>query len=234
MANTEIREGIAPWRRRLYLPAYSVTDAGRYSGISARTVSYWHFAGGQTSAALPGRSRREGLSYYQLIEVAFVATFRNLGVPLQRIRRAREYAAQVLKSEYPFAEHLWMTEGHHVLLDLQDTAGETFVRRLVVADQHGQVGWKEVIGDRFQQFEYENGIAMVWHLRNRGNPVLIDPRVSFGAPAINGVPTWALKGRWDAGESVKDIQEDFGLSEKEVRLGLQFESIDTDGRQWAE
>ena len=153
---------------------------------------------------------------------------------MQRIRRAREYAAQVLKSEYPFAEHLWMTEGHHVLLDLQDTAGETFVRRLVVADQHGQVGWKEVIGDRFQQFEYENGIAMVWHLRNRGNPVLIDPRVSFGAPAINGVPTWALKGRWDAGESVKDIQEDFGLSEKEVRLGLQFESIDTYGLQWAE
>ena len=228
MPATKVKQDVAPWRRRLYLPAYRVVDAGRYAGVSAQSIGHWHFRRGRSGVALPGRSRRESLSYYQLIEVAFVATFRNLGIPLQRIRKAREYAAQVLNSEYPFAEHSWMTEGYHVLLDLRNIEGETFIGRLVAADRHGQVGWKDVISDRFDQFDYEDDIALVWHLRNRSNPVLIDPRVSFGAPTVKGIPTWALKGRWDAGESILEIQDDFGLSGDEVRYGLLFEGVDFD------
>jgi uncharacterized protein (DUF433 family) len=210
------------------MPAYRVGEAGRYAGVSARSVSYWHFGGSRTEAALPRRSQRELLSYYQLIEIAFVATFRNLGIPLQRIRIAREYAAQVLNSEYPFAEHSWMTEGRHVLLDLRDIEGEAFAGRLLVADRHGQVGWKDIISDRFEQFDYEGDVALVWHLRNRSNPVLIDPRVSFGAPTVKGIPTWALRGRWDAGEGIPDMQEDFGLSEEDIRHGLRFEGVNFD------
>ena len=92
---------------------------------------------------MPGRSRRQDLSYLELVEVAFVATFRGLGVSLQRIRRARDYAAQVLKSEYPFAEYSWLTEGHHVLLDLGTVEGDNSLGRLVAADSEGQVAWKE-------------------------------------------------------------------------------------------
>ena len=222
----QARLKVEPWRRRLYLPAYRVVDAGRYAGIPARTVSYWNFGRGATGATLLSRARKEGLSYYELIEVAFVATFRNLGVSLQRIRKAREYAAQALKSEYPFAEHSWMTEGHHVLLGLRKIEGDTFVGSLVAADRYGQIGWKEIISDRFHQFDYENGIALVWHPRDRQNPVSIDPRVSFGAPTVSGIPTWTLKGRWDAGESICDMQEDFRLSADDVRYALQFEGVE--------
>ena len=219
---------IAPWRRRLYLPAYRVGEAGRYAEVHAQTVSRWHLGNARTTAALSGRGRGQDLSYYQLVEVAFVATFRNLGVSLQRIRKARDYAAQVLKSEYPFAEHSWLTEGHYVLLELRETVGQAFANNLVVADQDGQMGWKDVIGNRFHQFDYEDEIALVWHLRGRENPVSIDPRVSFGAPTVKGIPTWALKGRWDAGESITDIQDDFGLNEDDVRYGLQFEGVGID------
>ena len=177
---------------------------------------------------MPGRSRREDLSYLELVEVAFVATFRDFGVPLQRIRRARDYAAQVLKSEYPFAEYSWLTEGHQVLLDLRTVEGDASIGRLVAADRQGQVAWKEVVSDRFHQFDYENGLALVWHLDSRRSPVVIDPRVSFGAPSVSGVPTWTLKGRWDAGESVSEMQDDYGLSEDEIRYGLRFEGVDLD------
>ena len=183
---------------------------------------------------MPGRARRQDLSYLELVEIAFVATFRGLGVSLQRIRRARDYAAQVLNSEYPFAEYSWLTEGHHVLLDLSTVEGDASVGRLIAADSKGQVAWKEVISDRFHQFDYENDIALIWHLAGRRSPVVIDPRVSFGAPNVNGVPTWALKGRWDVGESISDIQDDFGLSEDEIRFGLLFEGVDfDDGKQAA-
>ena len=177
---------------------------------------------------MPGRSRREDLSYLELVEVAFVATFRSLGVSLQRIRRARDYAAQVLKSEYPFAEYSWLTEGHQVLLDLRTIEGDASAGRLIAADSDGQVAWKEIVSERFHQFDYDNGIALIWHLDSRRSPVVIDPRVSFGAPSVNGVPTWTLKGRWDAGESVAEIQEDFGLSQEEIGFGLRFEGVDLD------
>ena len=233
MTSSGVKSEAAPWRRRLYLPAYPVKDSARYAGVSSRTVSYWHFGRSKAGAALPGRSRREDLSYLELVEVAFIATFRSLGVSLQRIRKAKDYAAQVLKSEYPFAEYSWLTEGHQVLLDLRAVQGDSSMGRLVAADSHGQVAWKEVVSDRFHQFDYDNGIALIWHLAGRRSPVVIDPRVSFGAPSVGGVSTWALKGRWDAGENISDIRDDFRLSDDEVRYGLIFEGADIDDVQQA-
>ena len=233
MKSSGIKPEVAPWRRRLYLPAYRVGDAGRYAGVPARSVSYWHFGGNGTGAALPGRARGQYLSYLELVEVAFVATFRGLGVPLQRIRKAKDYAAQVLKSEYPFAEYSWLTEGHHVLLELRTVEGDASMGRLVTADNQGQIAWKEAVSDRFHQFDYENGIALIWHLAGRRSPVVIDPRVSFGAPMVKGIPTWVLKGRWDAGESVSDIGDDFRMSEDDIRHGLRFEGVNVDDTQLA-
>ena len=225
MTSMVAERNVDPWRRRLYLPAYRVGEAARYSGTTAQAVTRWHHQGGRLGPALPGRLKRQHLSYLELVEVAFVATFRNLGVSLQRIRRARTYAAQILGSEHPFAEYRWLTEGHHAMLYLSELDDDASVGNLVVADVHGQVAWQEMVGQRFTQFDYEQGLALIWYVAGRDNMVVIDPRVSFGAPTVKGVPTWVLKGRWSAGESISDIQDDFGLSEEESMDGLLFEGI---------
>ena len=217
---------VEPWRRRLYLPAYQIGDAARYSGTASQTVSYWRYGGGRLGPVLPGHRKRQPLSYLDLIEVAFVATFRALGVPLQRMRRARTYAAQVLNSEYPFAEHKWLTEGHHVMLDLRHIDDDDSIDSLVVGDSRGQITWEEMVGERFAQFDYEQDLALIWHIRGRSSPVTIDPRVSFGAPQVRGVPTWVLRGRWRAGESISDIEDDLGLSKEEIGHGLDFEGAE--------
>lgn len=140
--------GAEPWRRRLYLPAYRINDAARYTRAPVQTVGYWHYRGGHLGPALLGRERRQPLSYLQLVEVAFVITFRALGVPLQRIRRAREYAAQTLQSEYPFVDFRWQTEGHHMLLDLKEVEHESaFDRLLIVGDAHGQLAWEPLVSE---------------------------------------------------------------------------------------
>ena len=95
----------------------------------------------------------------------------------------------------------------------------------MVADAHGQTAWQEMVGERFAQFDYESGLALVWHVAGRDSPVVINPRVSFGAPTIRGIPTWALKGRWTAGESIEEMADDFGLDEDDVSMGLNFEGI---------
>jgi uncharacterized protein (DUF433 family) len=214
-----------PWRRRLFLPAYTVADAARYAKTKPQTVSYWHFGGPNVGPALPGREHRRPLSYLELIEAAFVSTFRRLGLSLQKIRRAREYAAQALNSEFPFAEYKWKTEGQHMLLDLWRIEPDSEAKQLILGDVYGQVTWQGMVGDRFAEFDYEDELALIWHVAGRQSRVTIDPRVAFGAPMVSGIATWVLKGRWKAGECIEDIEEDFTLDKSEIVQGLQFEGI---------
>ena len=215
-----------PWRRRLYLPAYQVGEAAKYAHISPHTVAAWHQI--KKTQVLTHREKRASLNYFQLIEVAVVAAFRIAGVSMPRIRAARAYAAHELKAEYPFAQYSFKENGKHLFLDLSqiDVKDGTVVQ----ADQEGQLAWESVIG-RLREFEYEKqGVALKWHVAGIGSPIIIDPRISFGAPAIRGTPTWVIKGRWDAGESDSDIAEDFDIQKKEVREALKFEGVLEGGR----
>ena len=225
MSTTIAVRGAEPWRRRLFLPAYTVVDAARYTKTKPQTVSYWHFGGPNVGPALPGREHHRPLSYLELIEAAFVATFRRLGLSLQKIRRAREYAAQALNSEFPFAEYKWKTEGQHMLLDLWRSEPDSGAKQLILGDVYSQVTWQGMVGDRFAEFDYEHALALIWHVAGRQSQVIIDPRIAFGAPMVRGIATWVLKGRWNAGESAEDIEEDFTLNQDEIKQGLQFEGI---------
>lgn len=214
------------WRRRLYLPAYMPSNAARYAGTHPQTVAYWHYRGGDLGPALPGKERRTPLTYLQLVEVAFVATFRRLGVSLQRLRVAHGYFGQVFNSEHPFAEYRLKTEGQHVLMDLQQIEPNKDMGQLIVADAAGQMAWQDLVAERFLEFEYESGgIAITWHPRGWESPVVIDPRICFGAPMVRGIPTWVLKGRSVAGEKIGEIAEDFALEEHEIVHALSFEGI---------
>ena len=215
-----------PWKRRLYLPAYSVADAARYAGTHPNTVAYWHYAKGATQPTLPGKEHRKPLSYMQLVEVAFVASFRRLNVELKTLREAHRYLAQTFGSEFPFADCRLSTEGTHVLLDLQKNLPlATLEKALVITDRSGQVAWASLIGDRFLEFDYDLGIALRWRVGGDQSKVLIDPRISFGAPMVRGIPTWVVRGRRVAGETIEEIREDFSLSEAEVHDALRFEGV---------
>jgi uncharacterized protein (DUF433 family) len=214
-----------PWRRRLTLPTYQIGEAAAYAQIAPGTVVQWHRI---EAALLKQREARSALSYFQLIEVAVVAAFRKAGVSMKNIRAARAYAANELKSEYPFAEYSFKENARHLYLDSQQI--DVKPGTVVQADQGGQLEWESIIG-RFREFEYERQIALRWHVAGEGSPIIIDPRISFGAPAVNGTPTWIIRGRFEAGESNSDIAEDFGLRPEEVRQALKFEESVAAGRE---
>jgi uncharacterized protein (DUF433 family) len=208
-----------PWRRRLYLPNYQIGEAARYVDISPQTVAAWHHA------TLSRKEKREELSYMQLIEVAVVAAFRRAGIRLREIRAARDYVQKELKSEHPFAEYRFKTEGKNLWMDYFQVEGENGRGTLLKANQAGQLAWADILG-RLREFEYEHqGIVIRWHVAGVSSPIIIDPRISFGSPAIKGTPTWIIKGRWNAGESDTDIAEDFGLQKDGVRKALEFERV---------
>jgi len=217
-----------PWRRRLFLPNYQLGEAARYAQISPQTVAAWHKIERPT---LSRKERRAALSYMQLIEVAVVAAFRKAGISLKRIRDAREYIQKQLKTEHPFAQYRFKTEGKHLLVDYQEVEGDKGSGKHLVADQGGQLEWNDIIGPLLKEFEYEHdGIVIRWHVAGPASPIVIDPRLSFGAPTVQGTPTWVIAGRWNAGESITDIAEDFGLDKKCVRQALDFEGLSSSKR----
>ena len=230
MATLRERRSEAPWVRRLYVPAYSVREAARYAGgISAQAVSNWHFRvlPSVGHVAMPDRKHRTPLNYLQAVEVAIVATFRKLRVPLKNIALARQYLAQVFKSEFPFAEYQFKTDGYHLLMSLADVQPHLETEDLIVADANGQLAWNAMMQDRLLQFDYDSDyeLALRWHVVGHQSLVLIDPRIAFGAPMVEGLPTWVLRGRWNAGESISDIRKDFPISDKAIHDALVFEGI---------
>lgn len=221
-----------PWRRRLFLPNYQIKEAARYARLSSQTIAAWHKAGARKHVQLTDRRQGDALSYMQLIEVAVVAAARGAGVPFRRIRAARDYVSDQFSSEFPFAEYRFKTDGRSLLMDYDQFEGEAGKDKLLRPDQGGQLAWKIIMG-RLQEFEYEEGggIVIRWHLDGPKSPIVIDPRISFGAPSIGGTPTWVIKGRWESGELVSEIAEDFGLSPTNVKRVLRFEGLTGQGRK---
>ena len=204
------------------LPTYQVNEAARYAQITTQTIRNWQKdAGGK--AALAQRDKGKALSYFQLVEVAFVAVMRHMGLQLAVIKDARDFIAQRLSSEYPFVENRFKVQGTRILMDLKQFDPKASGNNQVVVSQGGQLELGEMIGRKFQEFDYAKGLAVRWHIAGRNSPILIDPQIAFGAPQIKGVPTWAIKGRQKAGESIADIADDFSLKPREVEQALQFE-----------
>jgi uncharacterized protein (DUF433 family) len=217
-----------PWLRRLFLPSYQVAEAAKYAGIAPQTVAAWHKL---EQHLLSQRDDKAALSYLQLIEVAVVAAFRRMGVPMKNIRATREYAANNLKCEFPFATFKFKENAKRLFLDSHDLE-DVAPGHVVGTDQGGQLEWETIIG-RLREFDYEDeyGLALKWHVAGRSSPILIDPRIAFGTPAIKGTPTWIIKGRWDAGESDSDIAEDFRIDPTDVKEALKFEGVVPGGRR---
>lgn len=224
MSDRLISVGDAPaWKRRLTLPAYQVNEAARYANITSQTIRNWQKPDAGSKQAVAYREKGKALSYFQLVEVAFVAVMRRMGLPLAVIKNARDYIAQNLNSEFPFVENRFKVQGARILMNLRQFDANAKGNKLIVVSHGGQMEWGELLGRKFEEFDYQKGLAIRWHIAGRGSPILIDPQIAFGAPQIKGVPTWAIKGRQQAGESLDDIADDFALRVPDVEKALQFE-----------
>lgn len=206
------------------LPAYQVNEAARYARVTPVTIRNWQDTGDGSKSAVAYRKKGDALSYFQLVEVAFVAVMRRMGLKLAVIKNARAYIAQNLNSEFPFVENRFKVQGARILMSLKQFDKSASGNKLIAVSHGGQLEWKEMLGRKFEEFDYKKGLAVRWHIAGRGSPILIDPQIAFGAPQIKGVPTWAIRGRQEAGESTADIADDFALKVTEVEKALQFET----------
>jgi len=190
---------------------YSPAEAAALLHEDARTVRRWAF--GYARSRAPGRvhhpplihadlSEVEGeraLTFVELAELLYVRAFHELGVSWKTIRDAADTAARLLDSEHPFALRQVYLDPDSVLYGAVAEADGT--EALVELSGHGQQAFPQVLKPYLEQLEFGvGGVAERWWPMGRHGGIVVDPRIAFGAPVIEGtrIPASTLSEAFEA------------------------------------
>ena len=201
-------------------PRYTASEAAHYLRVPVSTVRAWAF--GQTYETKDGTKHfrsvieladRNGkkLSFDNLVELFVLAAIRRRhGVALRQVRKALDYLKKKFPSKHPLADNQFETDGIDLFV-------EKFGEYLAI-NKEGQLVIRELIAERLRSvLRDENGNPLKLVLISRASAhgpqgvVVIDPRLGFGRPVIDGtgIRTEIIIDRFRAGEKLESIANDY-------------------------
>jgi len=218
---------------RREVPAYPLHEAAHYLRLPTTTLRQWvcgRTVGGRRDQGvidLPGKvGGAVVLSFNNLVECHILASLRREHeVPLSNIRKALRYVRKELGSKRPLLQQQFETNGVDLFVD--------HLGLLVNASREGQLGARALLAGALQRVERgvdglpvklypfpgsQSGVDAPRH-------IVVDPAVSFGRPVIagTGVPTQEVAARMRAGEEVRELADDFGVSEQQIEAAVRCE-----------
>jgi uncharacterized protein (DUF433 family) len=230
MNETPARQLVDLGRQRRYPLPQAARIAHVHTGTLRRWVAGYAYRRSGESVRQPPILRDvaspDVLSFFDLLEAAFLSAYRREGISLQSLRRALDFASKELQLDRPLLYHEFLHDGKDLFAVYEEVSGE---RGLLNVSRGGQATWPEVVWEYLRELEYEWDIAIRWWPLGSGRTVIIDPRFSFGRPIVASkkIRTEILAERWQAAEPIELIAEDFGLSSQEVEDALRFEVLDS-------
>jgi uncharacterized protein (DUF433 family) len=161
------------------------------------------------------------LSFLNILELRFLASYRRAAT-LPAIRRALDYAAEVLGVERPLLEAEFAIHGRELFLRYAEEAWG-----YVNASRRGQMAWPDAAASLFESLDYDSAehTAYRWWPLGKERPVIVDTRLNGGHPSTSesAVRTVAIATRARRGWSVESIAEDVAASGEEIEAALEFE-----------
>lgn len=210
-------------------PLYTVTEAAAYLRVPRTTFETWAHGytrrreGRRTTKALPivtsvrAARRNPEIPFIGLAEGMVLAAFRSSGMPMQRIRPVLEVLKDELGLKHALASRRLFTDGAEILYDYAIKEDESELLGLTVVRTRQRV-FAPVIEDYLQRITYaRDGWAQRLRLPVSEN-VIVDPKRAFGQPIFeNGaVRVEDVLDRWKAGDSLRDVANDFGVPAQDV------------------
>lgn len=201
---------------------FTLRETAAYLGLPKSTVQWWARPPGRKTPLItcfPRRGREATVPFIGFAEAYVLSAFRRAGVPLQRIRPAVEVLSSTIGIEHALASKQLYTDGAEVLYDyaVKRDAGELLELVVVRTQQHQ---FSEVVKDYLKRIHYggDGWAASVELPTYRSAGVIVDPNVAFGLPLVahGGARVEDLIDRFQAGDSVSDIADDFGVPAEEV------------------
>jgi uncharacterized protein (DUF433 family) len=227
------------------IPAYNILQASRYLKIPRETLRRWvrgqAFPSSKNSYVfkpviqLPDQDRPL-LSFVNLIEAHVLDGMRrHHSVPFPKIREGLAYLNENYPSKHPLADRLFRTNGIDLFIDDLDQfikisgKGQIVMRHIVEAFLH-RID-RSIEGTPIQIFPFLRkperiGNREVDRLEQQPRSVVINPLISFGRPILSGtgVPTDVVADRFNAGEDINELAEDYGITLSQVQEALRYES----------
>ncbi len=222
---------------------YTRADAARLLDLSPPRVSRWAKGDTYWLTYSPSPMRRRQppvvksrlsklrggywLSFLDLMELRVIkALVDQHDLSLQHVRKIGTLASRIFDTPYPFASRRIFTEGDRVFASL--TRDADLSEMVELADvKHRQL----IAGELFDQylsaveFEKKSMLAIRWWPRGRNVPIVLDPRVAFGAPVVEGTGTRtnviAALARTEKQETAADA---FELPYPAVNAAVEFEA----------
>jgi uncharacterized protein (DUF433 family) len=204
----------------LRFPYYSARDAARYTRLPYSTVLYW-------TRGRPGHPpvirAKHQLSFLELVEIHMLGVFRRYHrVPLQKLRRVLTTLAKRYPDEaHPLATRRFWLDGRSVFTE---ELGD-----LVSLSEPGQLALRDVVELYAKRVEWGGSTPRRLFLfttrpeleidAELPKSIVIDPAVAYGQPVVAGTRITAdvLFGRFEAGETVEALADDYGITLQQVQ-----------------
>jgi uncharacterized protein (DUF433 family) len=166
---------------------------------------------------VPHGRRRPDYSFADLVSLFVVRELVRSGVRLRTIRDAESYLRTKWQTERPFVSDEISTDGHGIFVDDNLIAGQ-----IESADRHGQQVMRELVKDHLSAVHYHHGSATYWTPRAG---VLVDPRVQFGEPVLEGTRlTTELVAAAASELGVDDAASRLRITRKAVGTAVRFDA----------
>jgi uncharacterized protein (DUF433 family) len=216
---------------------YSFADAARFVDAPAAELRRWArgyaYKGrdgvvAQSSAVLAApqllSSGLDGVGFRDLLELRFIKAFRDHGVSMHAVRLASQNAKEVLRSDHPFTNRQFKTDGRSIFVSVYNESGDESLVDIVKK----QNVFKTIISPALYagiEFDESEG-ALRWYPLQRSRSVVLDPSRAFGQPIVSeaGVPTATLAEMLRAEDGDVDrVARIFDVSRDAVLKAQQFE-----------
>jgi uncharacterized protein (DUF433 family) len=180
-----------------------------------------------THTDLPPLGRARALSFLELMELRVVIGLRSCGLSLQAIRAGAALARRVLRSSHPFASHRVFTDGKKIFTAVEPGSGAEELLIELARHRHAQV----ILGDlltpflREMEFDPVTGAAQRWWPLGKEIPVVLDPRIAFGAPVVAGTALRTVEAaRMARRVPVSEVADAYELPTDRIKAAVTFEA----------
>lgn len=164
------------------------------------------------------------ISFNNLVEAHVLRALRTKDdIRMSVLRTAIDYAENALGVKRLLLSEELRTAGRDLFLDR--------LRELIALSRSGQLAMRQMLSAYLKRVERDDNalpfrlypLRPAWSEHNR--TIVIDPRISFGRPTVagSGISTAALVDRYDAGEDIQTLAEDYRLDVAQIEDAVLYE-----------
>lgn len=223
------------------IPRYGIKEAARCLGMSPATLNSWvngrkypTSAGTRFFAPLIELAAPGTLSFYNLVEAhILLSTRKKHQVEIPSIRRAIDYVGKAYPSAHPLLTEHFLTDGKDLFV--RKIEGANGREQTINVSSWGQLGLGPILDFYLRRIDRDDKglpiklfpIRMSWPGDLAQEPprvVVIDPAVASGRPVVNGTGVMAevIVGRFNTGEGIESIAEDYGLQVAQIEEAIRY------------